>query len=272
MTIAFAHGAFNVTNTLIQLPFVGVLAWIVTKIVPGKDVTEDYKPQHLNKDLVYHAPGVALQETQKELQNVGNIVRSMLDDVHHPSQMDKKMIKNVQQKHQAVVTISDSIRNYLVRISTKNITRKDVERLAVMFDVNRSILKVSELIEAYIEQVNRKKAKEITLTEDAERGIDKLYRFVDESFTKAIETLDVYDTTKKDEVVERSREAFNIEHQLRKGHIKRLNRGECSTDGGLLYVDIIAVLERIGYNSRNISEAMVGLNEDVSTEEEVVNV
>ncbi|EIE3622806.1 Na/Pi cotransporter family protein [Staphylococcus pseudintermedius] len=272
MTIAFAHGAFNVTNTLIQLPFVGVLAWIVTKIVPGKDVTEDYKPQHLNKDLVYHAPGVALQETQKELQNVGNIVRSMLDDVHHPSQMDKKMIKNVQQKHQAVVTISDSIRNYLVRISTKNITRKDVERLAVMFDVNRSTLKVSELIEAYIEQVNRKKAKEITLTEDAERGIDKLYRFVDESFTKAIETLDVYDTTKKDEVVERSREAFNIEHQLRKGHIKRLNRGECSTDGGLLYVDIIAVLERIGYNSRNISEAMVGLNEDVSTEEEVVNV
>lgn len=272
MTIAFAHGAFNVTNTLIQLPFVGVLAWIVTKIVPGKDVTEDYKPQHLNKDLVYHAPGVALQETQKELQNVGNIVRSMLDDVHHPSQMDKKMIKNVQQKHQAVVTISDSIRNYLVSISTKNITRKDVERLAVMFDVNRSILKVSELIEAYIEQVNRKKAKEITLTEDAERGIDKLYRFVDESFTKAIETLDVYDTTKKDEVVERSREAFNIEHQLRKGHIKRLNRGECSTDGGLLYVDIIAVLERIGYNSRNISEAMVGLNEDVSTEEEVVNV
>lgn len=272
MTIAFAHGAFNVTNTLIQLPFVGVLAWIVTKIVPGKDVTEDYKPQHLNKDLVYHAPGVALQETQKELQNVGNIVRSMLDDVHHPSRMDKKMIKNVQQKHQAVVTISDSIRNYLVRISTKNITRKDVERLAVMFDVNRSILKVSELIEAYIEQVNRKKAKEITLTEDAERGIDKLYRFVDESFTKAIETLDVYDTTKKDEVVERSREAFNIEHQLRKGHIKRLNRGECSTDGGLLYVDIIAVLERIGYNSRNISEAMVGLNEDVSTEEEVVNV
>lgn len=95
----------------------------------------------------------------KRATNVGNIVRSMLDDVHHPSQMDKKMIKKCATKHQAVVTISDSIRNYLVRISTKNITRKDVERLAVMFDVNRSILKVSELIEAYIEQVNRKKSE-----------------------------------------------------------------------------------------------------------------
>lgn len=272
MAIAFAHGAFNVTNTLIQLPFVGALAWLVTKIVPGKDITEDYKPQHLNKDLVYHAPGVALQETQKELQNIGHIVQSMLDDVRHPATMDKKMIKTVQQQHQAVITISDSIRNYLVRISTKNINKSDVERLAVMFDVNRSIVKVSELTESYIAQIERQKSKNIILTEDAERGIEKLFNFVDESFHKAIDTLNVYDTTKKDEVVERSREAFNIEHKLRKGHIKRLNRGECSTDGGLLYVDIIAILERIGYNSRNITEAMVGLNNDVPTEEEIATV
>ncbi|WP_281200671.1 Na/Pi cotransporter family protein [Staphylococcus schleiferi] len=272
MAIAFAHGAFNVTNTLIQLPFVGALAWLVTKIVPGKDITEDYKPQHLNKDLVYHAPGVALQETQKELQNIGHIVQSMLDDVRNPATMDKKMIKTVQQKHQAVITISDSIRNYLVRISTKNINKSDVERLAVMFDVNRSIVKVSELTESYIAQIERQKSKNIILTEDAERGIENLFNFVDESFHKAIDTLNVYDTTKKDEVVERSREAFNIEHKLRKGHIKRLNRGECSTDGGLLYVDIIAILERIGYNSRNITEAMVGLNNDVPTEEEIATV
>lgn len=268
MSIAFAHGAFNVTNTLIQLPFVGVLAWIVTKIVPGKDVTEDYKPQHLNKDLVYHAPGVALQETQKELQNIGHIVESMLEDVKNPSSIDKKVAKTLEQKHQAVETINDSIRGYLVRISTKDINKKDVERLAVMFDVNRSMLKVSELIKEYSSLIEKKKYKEITLTDDALKGIEKLFKFVTESFNKALETLDVYDTTKKDEVVERSKQAFNIEHKLRKGHIKRLNRGECSTDGGLLYVDVIAVLERIGYNARNISESMVGLNDDVTHEDE----
>lgn len=270
MSIAFAHGAFNITNTLIQLPFVGILAWIVTKLVPGKDVTEDYKPQHLNKDLVYHAPGVALQETQKELQNVGQIVESMLNDVKNPALIDKKLSKTLEQKHQAVETINDSISNYLVRISTKDINKKDVERLAVMFDVNRSMLKVSDLIREYSRLIERKKHKQIELTDDALRGIDKLFNFVDETFNKALETLDVYDTTKKDEVVERSQQAFNIEHKLRKGHIKRLNRGECSTDGGLLYIDVIAVLERIGYNARNISEAMVGLNDDVSTEEEEI--
>ncbi|MBO8894588.1 Na/Pi cotransporter family protein [Staphylococcus aureus] len=269
MTIAVSHGIFNITNTLIQLPFVAGLAWIVTKLVPGKDITDDYKPQHLNKDLVYHAPGVALQETQKELQNVGQIVLSMFEDIREITKDDKKLIKKLEQKHQAVETINDSIRNYLVRISTKAITKADVERLAVMFDVNRSILKVAELTEEYVAQLKRQHDEDIRITEDAQRGMDKLFNHVAESFDKAIDMLDVYDKTKKDEIVERSRESFNIEHKLRKGHIKRLNRGECTTKGGLLYIDMIDVLERIGYHSRNVSEALVGLNDDVPTDEEI---
>ncbi len=269
MTIAVSHGIFNITNTLIQLPFVAGLAWIVTKPVPGKDIADDYKPQHLNKDLVYHAPGVALQETQKELQNVGQIVLSMFEDIREITKDDKKLIKKLEQKHQAVETINDSIRNYLVRISTKAITKADVERLAVMFDVNRSILKVAELTEEYVAQLKRQHDEDIRITEDAQRGMDKLFNHVAESFDKAIDMLDVYDKTKKDEIVERSRESFNIEHKLRKGHIKRLNRGECTTKGGLLYIDMIGVLERIGYHSRNVSEALVGLNDDVPTDEEI---
>src|SRR5699024_12153356 len=28
MTIAFTHGSFNITNTIIQFPFIGALAWL----------------------------------------------------------------------------------------------------------------------------------------------------------------------------------------------------------------------------------------------------
>ena len=106
------------------------------------------------------------------------------------------MIKNLEQKHQAVETINDSIRNYLVRISTKAM-KADVERLAVMFDVNRSILKVAELTEEYVAQLKRQHDEDIRITEDAQRGMDKLFNHVAESFDKAIDMLDVYDKTKK---------------------------------------------------------------------------
>src|SRR5690625_1012348 len=36
MTIAFAHGSFNVANTIIQFPFIGAIAWLIKKIVSGE--------------------------------------------------------------------------------------------------------------------------------------------------------------------------------------------------------------------------------------------
>ena len=37
MQIAQTHGVFNISNTLIQLPFVAILAYIVSKIIPSDE-------------------------------------------------------------------------------------------------------------------------------------------------------------------------------------------------------------------------------------------
>ena len=51
LQIAQTHAAFNVSNTLIQLPMVAVLAWIVTKLIPGsgeEDISE-YRTKFIDK-------------------------------------------------------------------------------------------------------------------------------------------------------------------------------------------------------------------------------
>ncbi|MGV3082747.1 Na/Pi cotransporter family protein, partial [Streptococcus dysgalactiae] len=37
MTIAFSHGSFNITNTILLIAFIGLLAMLVTKLIPGED-------------------------------------------------------------------------------------------------------------------------------------------------------------------------------------------------------------------------------------------
>jgi len=80
MTIAFAHGSYNLVNMLIHLPLIGFLAWLVTKIVPGKDFSEDYKPVHLDESLMMQSSSLALQASQKEIQQLGKLTLSMLED------------------------------------------------------------------------------------------------------------------------------------------------------------------------------------------------
>ena len=263
MVIAFAHGTFNVTNTLIQLPFIFALAWIVTKIIPGEDVNEKYKPKYLDNNLINRAPSIALQEAQDEIQNIGKMTVSMLNNVEN---IDEKAIKKHKDKHLAVDNMYDNVRQYLNKLSEKKLSAKDAERLSVLYDVNRTILKVSTLTESYLEELQKKQSADIQISLKAEESIERLYDHVKISYEKTFEVFDVYDNLKKDEVVKRSQDSYVLEHDLRKKHIKRLSSGECSPEGSLVYIDMISILERIGYHSRNISESMINLGEHSYTQ------
>ncbi|RXY89944.1 Na/Pi cotransporter, partial [Salmonella sp. 3DZ2-4SM] len=263
MVIAFAHGTFNVTNTLIQLPFIFALAWIVTKIIPGEDVNEKYKPKYLDNNLINRAPSIALQEAQDEIQNIGKMTVSMLNNVEN---IDEKAIKKHKDKHLAVDNMYDNVRQYLNKLSEKKLSAKDAERLSVLYDVNRTILKVSTLTESYLEELQKKQSADIQISSKAEESIERLYDHVKISYEKTFEVFDVYDNLKKDEVVKRSQDSYVLEHDLRKKHIKRLSSGECSPEGSLVYIDMISILERIGYHSRNISESMINLGEHSYTQ------
>src|SRR5699024_375991 len=249
---------------LIQLPFIFVLAWIVTKLVPGEDINEKYKPRHLDKNLINRAPSIALQEAQDEIQNIGRMAYSLLEDVNEYSE---KSEKKVQQKHAAIENLHANVKEYLTKISEKKISKQDAERMSVLFDVNRTMLKVAGLSEAYLLDLKQLHDEPIQISDKAAQSIDKLYTHVNTSFEKSVDMFNVYDKVKKDEIVNLSNDSYTLEHDLRKKHIKRLSSVECSPEGCLLYLDMIAILERIGYHSRNISEAMIDIDELTNDEE-----
>ena len=49
LTIAFAHGSFNTINTILLFPFIGVLAYIVTKIIKDDNEKQGYIIKYLDK-------------------------------------------------------------------------------------------------------------------------------------------------------------------------------------------------------------------------------
>src|SRR5699024_10066866 len=71
ITLAFAHGSFNIANTLMQFPFIAGLAWLVTKIIPGKDVTIEFNPVHLDPRFIEQSSSLALEQAKAEIIRMG---------------------------------------------------------------------------------------------------------------------------------------------------------------------------------------------------------
>ena len=72
---------------------------------------------------------------------------SMLKNVN---EYDDKKERDIMHKHAAIDNMNDNVRQYLTKISEKKLSKKDAERMTVLQDVNRTILKVAGLSEAYL--------------------------------------------------------------------------------------------------------------------------
>ena len=58
-------------------------------------------------------------------------------------------------------------------------------------------------------------------------------------------------------MVEKEAEIDQLERVNRKRHIARMNEGKCDGSAGIVFVDIISNLERIGDHAVNIAEDVI---------------
>src|SRR5699024_1920042 len=71
-------------------------------------------------------------------------------------------------------------------------------------------------------------------------------------------------------VIQKEDEIDKMERMYRKKHIIRVNEGQCSASAGIVFVDIISNLERIGDHAVNIAEEVLGDYKIVSLERKTI--
>ena len=77
--IAFTHSGFNIANTLLFLPFVGLLSRFLMWLVPDKKIVEKPHLTYLNVRML-DTPAIALEQSYKELIKMGTMSTAMLHE------------------------------------------------------------------------------------------------------------------------------------------------------------------------------------------------
>ncbi|PEC85781.1 sodium:phosphate symporter [Bacillus cereus] len=259
MTIAFAHGTFNVTNTIIQFPFIAVLAWIVTKIIRGEDASINFKPQHLNPIFIEQSPAIALTEAQKEIIRMAEF---SLDGLKEANQFlntqDKKHANMATQLEGAINNLDKKITEYLVLLSEKPLSSADSEKHSVLAGVVGDIERVGDHVENLVELVDFQISNRVSLSDEALAELNEMLELTISTLQDAVEALTNFDTELAQTVIAKERKIDQMERVLRKRHVIRLNERSCSGDASIIFVDMVSNLERIGDHAVNIADGVLG--------------
>ncbi|RUL50812.1 Na/Pi cotransporter family protein [Lysinibacillus antri] len=261
MQIAFAHGTFNVINTLIQLPFVGLLAYIVTKIVPGEDRIIEYGPKHLDKTLIEQSPSIALGQAKQEVVRMGEFaVNGLQESMEFLLTGNTKHVGITEQLEEAINNLDRVTTEYLVELSKESLSGNDSKVHHSLLENIRDIERVGDHFENLVELIQSREANRVKFSDEAMNELKEMYDLVLDAVSVAIMALDKQSKDFAKDVVTKENRIDELERVLRKRHIYRLNKGECSGSAGIIYADIISNLERIGDHAVNIAETILDDN------------
>lgn len=258
MQIAQTHGVFNVSNTLIQLPFVSLLAAIVTKLIPGEDVIIEMEPKYLDPLLLGNPP-VALGQTGREVLRMGNVAMESFDHAiayfFTGLELEATKSKNLEV---IINNLERKITSYIVKISVKKMSLEESNRAYVYIQAINDIERVGDHTENIVELTELRINKNIRFSLEALADMRKMIDKTRETYNWALTSLEKNDTNLAHQVVNNDDDIDQMEKDFRRAHINRLNEGICNGDAGAIYLDILSNLERIGDHSVNIAQYVLG--------------
>ena len=258
MTIAFSHGAFNVSNTIVQFPFIGALAYFVTKLIPGEDEVVKYEPLYLDEQLIKQAPSIALGNAKKELLHLGNYAVKAFDlSYDYIINSDEKVAEKGHKTEEAINTIDEKLTRYLISLSSEALSQKESEVLTNILDSSRDLERIGDHAEALINLNDYLQRKNVQFSNSALEELEDIYRQTSDFVKDALESVESNDLEKAQSLIERHEAINKMERVLRKTHIKRLNNGECSTQAGVNFIDIISHYTRVSDHAMNLAEKVL---------------
>jgi phosphate:Na+ symporter len=258
--IAAGHTVFNVTATLVFLPFLHQLANFVTRITPDKGSKEQHHLVVLGdtKDLI---PATALAQAEAQVTKMKDIVDRMYnlteEIIYQKSSipLGNALIK-ISDYEQIIDNIQKEITVFLIKLSEHSMTSDESTLAQSLIREADELESVSDYLEGLCRYTDRTPINEVLKGQ----GKVEFLEFFDEvrsfynSISKRINSTAVMDLT----IVHRKSEELRKKAQLiRSGHLTRASKGELSPLSMLTYSDMVVALRKIRSHTQNIAEAHI---------------
>lgn len=261
--IATIHTIFNVTATILLLPFSKVLVKLATMTVREDKVEEDLpdnagrtvrilEPRFL--EMPAYATEVCMEATEKMAYlSVKAVVKAM----GLLEKYDEEEAKKVIDLEEEVDAYEDELGAYMVQLSRKDLAVHESQTLSMMLHSIGDFERLSDHAVTISKAAEEMYTKGMKFSVHAQQEIDEYIAQVQKIMNATISCFKNHDLVIAGSIFPMEEVAEQQSADARKNHIRRLREGKCTIELGFVQSDLLTSMESIVDHCSNVAETVI---------------
>lgn len=251
--IAAAHILFNIINVIVLFPFSKLLVKASEVIIKGGEEDKENIVKYIDQRL-FATPPIAINQASREVLRLGNMVHNQFEIAAEAFlTKNETLVYEVFDVEKRVNSLTKLILEFLVKLDKESLTDGEKDKLVTLMNSINDLERVGDHADNIAELALYKIDNEVSFSDSANHEFTEMYNLTRNVFKMALDALVTVDCDDCNIVLSRDKEIDKMFKVLRKNHIDRLNNRICEPNSGVIFLDTISNLERIGDHSSNIA-------------------
>ncbi len=257
--IANAHTLFNLAITAVFLPFSGIIVKLLNKLLPNKKTPRKFQLRYMN-NLLFPSPTLSLNLVKQEIMHMGEIVQDMLIGILLPFiTKEKQQIKRIKEKEQQIDFLQDTIKDYLIKISQKDLSEDRLQEVFQMLFTIKELEQIGDIISLNLyDKAIKWVDNDIKFTETGKKELVLYHLKTQKQISRALEVFKDFSLERAEAVKGKFKKYRTLAYELEKQHYERLKaRQEDSIASSEIHLEILGLLKAINTHATNIVRIMI---------------
>lgn len=252
MRVSVFHVIFNVTTTLVLLPFVKQLVQYSCAVIRDKQKdAHEHVLKYVDERLL-SMPSVALMQAKKEIDYMLGLVEENIRLSF--ASMEGKPAENadrITENEEVIDFTNGALTRFLIKLSA-SVDERDEQRIGSYFHVLNDLERIGDHAENFHEIGQEMLSKKLTFSETALSDIRQMHSIVIEMLAIAKDAFDTERPEKLPQLAVLENQTDEMKRGFTAKHFSRLSEGNCSLEVSPYYTSTVTGLERVADHIVNV--------------------
>lgn len=267
--IAVIHTLYNIFAIILMLPFSARLEQLACYTIKDAGGERDAEQEIGEKEAIrildprfLSTPGFALEQCKTAALNMVDYVReSLLLAMELLVKFDWKKALKVARLEETADSYEDKLGSYLVRLNGKHLSGRDGRELSILLHCIADFERISDHARNIMKAAAEMQEKNVRFSKSASEELEVITNAVRDMANTSFLVFQEEDIALAG-MAERMKEVIGgLYTDIRKNHVKRLQKGRCTIERGFLFSDILTDYTRIADHCANIALCFLQIQE-----------